>query len=311
MDYDIIIIGGGAGAMSSAIYAGRGDLKVGIIEKAMVGGQAAMTHDIANYPGFPDGIDGQELSERMKTQAQKYGAEFIQDEAEEVMQNGEGFFVKLKKQTICCLVVIIATGSDPRMLDVKGEYELRGRGVSYCGTCDGPFFRGRKVSVIGGGDTALKEALHIAKYASELTIFHRRDQFRAEKIYQHQVKKDDNINVVWNKTVKEIVGDKKVERIILTDTVSGEETEHETDGVFIFVGTTPNTHFLCSILPSDCGGHVETDLDMMTNVKGIFAVGDVREHSYRQIATAVGEGATAAIAAEHYISDLKAEKSIG
>lgn len=307
IDYDIIIIGGGAGAMAAAIYAGRSDLKVGIIEKALVGGQAALTHDIANYPGFPDGIDGPELSERMKTQAQKYGTEFIQDEAKKVTQNENNTFcIEMSKKTICCQVVIIATGSDPRFLDVKGEKELRGRGVSYCGTCDGPFFRDKNVAVIGGGDTALKEALHIAKYAAKLTIIHRRDEFRAEKIYQNQINEHPKIDVIWNKVVTEIKGDKKVESIVLEDVNSKESSEFKTDGVFIFIGTTPNTHFLCNILPTDCGGHVHTDHDMMTHIEGIFAVGDVREHSYRQIATAVGEGATAAIAAEHYISDLKA-----
>lgn len=309
IDCDIAIVGGGPAAMAAAIYAGRAALRVRIFERALVGGQSAQTHDIANYPGFPEGIDGTELANRMQQQAERFGAEFVTGEVDHVERRDDGTFtICLQESCQHAAAVILATGSDPRSLDVPGEKELRGYGVSYCGTCDGPFFRNRRVVVVGGGDSALKEGLHIAKFASELTIVHRRDAFRAEKVYQEQVFEHEKIAVRWNAVVTEIfdVDAKQVQAVRLEDTVSGETSRLETDGVFIFVGTEPNTNFLCNILEADCGGHIETGPDMMTAVPGLFAVGDVRKHSYRQIATGVGEGATAAIAAEHYLSDLRA-----
>ncbi|MFW5858225.1 MAG: thioredoxin-disulfide reductase [Planctomycetota bacterium] len=311
MQCDIAIIGGGPAALAAAIYAARSAFETKIVERAMVGGQSALTADIANYPGFPDGIGGQELSDRMRKQAERFGATFVSGEVDHVERRGEAehFKICMKNDCIECRVVIVASGASPRQLGVPGEEEYRGRGVSYCGTCDGPFFRDKRLIVIGGGDSALKEALHLAKFASELTIVHRRDAFRAERIYQAQVEEHEKISVRWNAVVEAILGDKTVTGVRLRDTETDETEERDADGVFIFVGAEPNTNFLCNLIEADCGGHVETGDDMMTRIPGLFAIGDVRKGSYRQIATAVGEGATAAIAAEHYLSDRDAGRT--
>ncbi len=299
---DFLIIGAGPAGMAAAIYAGRADLKTLVLEKMMVGGQVANTMDIANYPGFPDSIDGPTLADKMKAQAEKFGAEFVMAEAQSLTKDGSLFRVVTSDGEIEARCVVLSTGSDPRELGVPGERELRGRGVSYCGTCDAPFFRNKKVFVIGGGDTALKEGLHLAKFASSVTIVHRRDELRGEKIYQHQVLAHEKIGIIWDSVLTEIRGDKKVETLALENVKTDAKSEQAADGVFIFVGTKPNTQLLQDILPEYCGEHVKTGEDMMTAVPGLFAVGDVREGSYRQVATAVGEGATAAMAAEHYLS---------
>lgn len=301
--YEMIIVGGGPAGLSAAIYAGRGGRRVLLLEQGLVGGQVAMTMDIANYPGFPEGIDGPLLAQKMRAQAERYGVEFRVAQARDIIRDetGRWFTIHTASDEYRAPVTIVATGSSPRMLGVAGETELRGRGVSYCGTCDAPFFRNRRVVVVGGGDTALKEALHLSKFASEITIIHRRDAFRAEAIYRKQILSTEKIRVIWNTTLEKIIGEKNVAGIVIKNALTGEATELATDGVFIFVGTTPNTELICSLIPANCRGHIETDLDMMTCVPGLFAVGDVREHSYRQVATAVGEGATAAMAAEHYL----------
>lgn len=303
MECNLVIIGGGPAGLAAAVYAGRAELKTILLERSVVGGQVAQTMDIANYPGFPEGVDGQDLSAKMRAQAERFGVEFRQAEAQTIKKDGDEFVIETRNEPLRACTVIIATGADPRKLDIPGEEDLRGRGVSYCGTCDGPFFRDRRVVVVGGGDSALKESLHLTKFVRELTIVHRRDTFRAESIYQKQVRQTDKISVKWNTIVTSINGEKKVESVTLENTESGEAEERETDGVFIFIGSTPNTSLICDMVPSGCGGHVETDLDMMTKVPGLFAVGDVRKHSYRQIATAVGEGATAAMAAEHFLQN--------
>ncbi|MBN2713870.1 MAG: thioredoxin-disulfide reductase [Planctomycetes bacterium] len=301
---DLAIIGGGPAGLSAAIYAGRADLRTTVLEKMIVGGQVALTMDIANYPGFPEGVDGPTLSAKMKAQAERFGVEFLTAEATDISKNGKSFTITHKNGMIEAKAVIISTGSDPRKLGVPGEKELRGRGVSYCGTCDAPFFRERKVVVVGGGDSALKESLHIAKFASEITLVHRRDTFRGEKIYQRQVMSNERINIRWNTSVKSINGTDKLTSVTVENS-DGEVEEIKADGIFIFVGTVPNTELICHLVPKNCGGHIDTDMDMMTAVEGLFAVGDVREHSYRQVATAVGEGATAAMAAGHYIENLE------
>ena len=304
--YDIVIIGSGPAGLSAAIYAGRAQRKVLILEKGLIGGQVAMTMDIANYPGFPEGIDGPQLAEKMRTQAERFGTEFRLAEVKDITQNSDNSFTLITAQnSISARAVIVATGSSPRELGVKGEKELRGRGVSYCGTCDAPFFRDKKILVIGGGDTALKESLHLAKFASEITLVHRREAFRAEKIYQKQVVTNDKIKIMFNNNLIEILGHNKVEHAMIKDNISKETTKIDVDGVFIFVGTNPNTKLICKLIPKNCGGHIDTDRNMMCSIPGLFAIGDVREGSYRQVATAVGEGATAAMAAEELFQDQK------
>lgn len=305
--YDTIIAGGGPAALAAAIYTGRGELKTLVLERMFVGGQVVQTHEVDNYPGFPDGIDGVELTQRMEAQARRFGAEIKTEGVTKVDLDGEAKVVTTSKGSYRSRTIILAMGADPRKLGIPGEDELRGRGVSYCGTCDGPFFRDKKVVVVGGGDTALKEAVFIAKFASELIVVHRRQEFRAEKIYQTEATENPKISFELDSVADRINGQDRVESIDIHNVKTDAAKTMPCDGVFIFVGTVPNTGFLCNLFPADCGGHVETDINMMTSIPGIFAIGDVRKHSYRQIATAVGEGATAAIAAEHWIAEHRAQ----
>jgi thioredoxin reductase (NADPH) len=265
-----------------------------------------MTHAIDNYPGFPDGVDGPTLVERMSAQARRFGAEISTEEVTQIERDGDIKVVTTVERVCRAPTLILAMGADPRKLNVPGEKELRGRGVSYCGTCDAPFFRDKRVVVVGGGDTALKEALFLTKFTRETIIVHRRSEFRAEKIYQTEIRRNSKISLLLECVVTKIAGTERVEGVDVRNERTGEARALPCEGVFIFIGTVPNTHFLCNLFPSDCGGHVETDIHMMTSVPGVFAIGDVRKNSYRQIATAVGEGATAAIAAEHWLSARRA-----
>ena len=305
IDYDVVIVGGGPAALSAAIYAGRAELKTLVLERAFLGGQVALTWEVDNYPGFPEGIEGPELIGLMEEQAKRFNTEFRTETVERIFLEDDMKMVATSKHTYRTPTLILAMGADPRELEVPGEHELRGKGVSYCGTCDAPFFRDKKVVVVGGGDAALKEALFITKFAAEVVLVHRRTEFRAEKIYQSEVRNHPKIALELNKTVKSINGADHVENVVLSDVETGVEETLSCDGAFIFVGNTPNTEFLCNVFPLDCGRHLNTDLNMMTAVPGIYAIGDVRKYSYRQIATAVGEGATAAIAAEHYITERR------
>ena len=308
-EYDVVIVGGGAAALSAAIYAGRARLATLVIERQYVGGQVVQTHQIENYPGFPDGISGPDLTLRMQEQAKRFGAQITQEDVTRIELDGDVKVVTTSKATIRTPALILAVGAHPRYLDVPGEKELWGKGVSYCGTCDAAFFREKKVIVVGGGDAALTEALFIARFASDVLIVHRGDAFRGEKIYQDEIDRHDRIRVRFETVVDRINGTGHVEGIEATDTTTGEGLTIPCDGVFVFIGSEPSTDFLCNILPSDCGQQIETDNDMMTSVPGIFAIGDARKDSYRQIATAVGEGATAAIAAEHWLQKRRARRA--
>jgi len=301
MAYDVLIIGAGPAGLSAAVYAGRAALKTLLLERSEAGGQMAITLDIANFPGFPDGIDGAELSARMRRHAERFGVEIKQAEARSIERVENGFLVAGDGERFFGRTAIIATGSLPRLLDVPGEKELRGRGVSYCATCDGPFFRNKEVLVVGGGDAALKESLHLVKFASRLTIVHRRDTFRGEKIYQKDILNHPKIEVLWNTIVLSINGRQSVETVTLRNVMSNRIFERPTQGVFIFIGSIPNTGLLASLLPESAAGPVPANADMMTRIPGLFAIGDVRMGSYRQIATAIGDGAIAAMAAERYL----------
>jgi len=301
--FDIIIVGGGPASLSAAIYAGRAEMKTLVLERLMVGGQVATTWQVDNYPGFPEGVEGPELIQRMEAQAKRFGAEFRNEEVTHIDIEGQDKVVTTNRNVCRSPTLVLATGADPRKLDVPGEDELRGRGVSYCGTCDAPFFRDKKVVVVGGGDAALTEALFISRFASHITIIHRRDEFRAEKIYQTEISEHANIGTELDAVVESINGKDKVESVTVRNVKTKETKDIPCDGVFIFIGHQPNTQFLQNLFPDQSGGPIQTDLDMMTSIPGVFAIGDVRQHSYRQIATAVGEGATAAIAAEHWIAE--------
>jgi len=301
-DYDTIIVGGGPAGLAAAVYTGRGELKTLLLERLALGGQVAQTHAIDNYPGFPDGIDGPSLTERMSAQARRFGAETATEEVTGIELDGNIKIVATSEHVYRAPTLILAMGADPRKLGVPGEEELRGRGVSYCGTCDGPFFREKKVIAVGGGDTALKEAIFLAKFAREVIVVHRRQGFRAEKIYQTEARNHPRMSFDLDAVVERINGEKTVEGVEIRNVKTEARKTIPCDGVFVFIGHTPNTGFLGDLLAVDAGGHIETDRDMMTSVPGIFAIGDVRKYSYRQVATAVGEGATAAMAAEHWLA---------
>ena len=305
--FDAIIVGGGPAGLAAAVYTGRGELTTLILERGQLGGQVAMTHKIDNYPGFPDGIDGPRLTELMREHGERFGATIRTEDVLEMKTEGLWKTVRTRENAYRAATVILAMGADPRKLGVPGEDELRGRGVSYCGTCDAPFFRDKKVVVVGGGDTALKEALYLTRFAGEVVIVHRRREFRAEKIYVTDAEKNPKVSFELDAVLDRINGEDKVASAAVRNVKSGETKEIACDGVFIFVGTQPNTKFLEGMCAVDAAGHLETDLDMMTCEPGVFAVGDVRKNSYRQVATAVGEGVTAAMAAEHWISKMRAE----
>ena len=294
MDCDILIIGAGPAGLSAAIYAGRAGFQTIMLEKIGSGGQMMLTDKIDNYPGFPEGIAGFDLQNKMLLQAKKFGAKLVYAEVSEIKKTSEGFSVVLSDGKVMTAgSVIVAVGASHRTLGVPGEAELANKGVSYCGTCDGPFFRAKKTVVVGGGDSALTEALFIAKFAKEVTIVHRRDRFRAVHSLIKQVEATANIKTKMNATVEEICGTDSVTGVVLKDTVSGEKTDFETDGVFIFTGLLPATTFLpAEIL--DGQKYIVTNEKMETAIPGLYAAGDARSGAFRQVICAASDGATAA-----------------
>lgn len=304
MQYDILIIGGGPAGLTAAIYACRGGWKTALVEMGIPGGQANTTDIIENYPGFPDGIGGPELMGLFHNQAVRFGCEFITDRVQEIVEGQGTKIVHTGEGSLEAKTVIIATGSQARELGVKGEREFRGRGVSYCATCDGFFFRGKKVAVVGGGDSAVKEAIYLAKLASEVTIIHRRDMFRAAKILGDQAQSLPNVRVLWDTVVDEIRGSDHVEGLKLHGVKTQEPSEISLDGVFLYVGIKPNTEFLGSGFPRDPQGFLLTDEHLATPVPGVYAAGDCRHKTSRQVATAVGDGAQVLMSVEEYLNKL-------
>jgi len=299
--YEVIIIGGGPGGLTAGLYTSRARLNTLLIESGLFGGQMTTTELIENYPGFPHGVMGDELSRLMEEQAKKFGMEAITQEVVKVGLQGNQKVVQTYESTYRCQALIIGTGTEYRKLGVPGENEFAGKGVSYCATCDGAFFRENKIVVVGGGDSALTEALFLTKFAKELTIIHRRDALRGTKIYQERALSHPKIKFLWNSKVEEIKGDSVVRSVVVKNVKTGQIEEVETDGAFLFVGLLPRTRFLTGVVEMDEGGYVLTNEDCETSARGIFAVGDCRKKSLRQIATAIGDGATAAFAAERYL----------
>ena len=306
MVYQVVILGGGPAGLSAAIYAARSGLSTVVVEKAFPGGQIANASHVENYPGFADGVSGMELGQLMHRQAEAQGAETMMAEvsALEPGIGGRPHTVKTSESDVQGVTVIIATGSRYRMLDVPGEVELTGRGVSYCATCDGPFYRGKKVAVIGGGDTAITDALELTTFASEVTVVHRRDALRAGMALQTKALNSPKIKFAWNSVVEGVMGDPVVDSLRLRNTGDGIISELAIDGVFVAVGSVPSTGFLKDTVPLDESGSVVTNDVMETNIAGVFAAGDVRHNSARQVITAAGDGATAALSARRYISSL-------
>ncbi len=309
-EYDIIIIGGGPAGLTAGLYASRARLKTLLIEKGLVGGQVVTTERIENYPGFEEGIAGPELIKRMDAQARRFGLEIISGNAAKVEDSGDSKVVALEDgKKSSCKAIIVAAGAEPAKLEVEGEDKYRGRGVSYCATCDGAFFKNLKIAVIGGGDSALEEALFLTRFASEVYIIHRRNEFRAVKVIQERVFANPKIKVIWDSVIEKIEGeDFAVKKIAVKNVRTGEKKELDIDGVFIYVGTRPNTDFLPVNTKLNDKGYILTDDNMATSIKGIFAAGDIRAKLLKQVSTAVGDGATAAFAAERYIEGLKGSK---
>lgn len=303
--YDVIIIGGGPAGFTSSIYTAREKLDTLLLEKSMTGGIPNLTDLIENYPGFPEGIAGPELMQKFRRQAERFNVIIKEyDEAGAIIPGKEYHTVKTEKQEYSGRAVIIATGGLPRLLNVPGEKELTGRGVSYCATCDGPFYKDAEIVVVGGGDAAIQEALFLTKFAGKVTVIHRRDQLRASPILQQRAFDHQQIDFIWDSVVTEISGENLVDAIKIKNVKSGNISTKKTEGVFIFIGWTPNTDFVKDLVKLDDEGHIITDRYMHTNVKGIFAVGDVRSKKFRQIAEAVGDGTVGALAVSEYIDGL-------
>ena len=299
--YEVIIIGGGPAGLTAGLYTSRSRFNTLLIEIGLLGGQMTTTEVIENYPGFPQGINGDELSRLMEEQAKRFGLEVVSQEVVEVKLEGERKLVKTDESTYLCEALIICTGTEYRKLGIPGEKEFTGKGVSYCATCDGAFFKDSQIVVVGGGDSALTEALFLTKFAKELTIIHRREALRGTKIYQERVLSNPKIKMLWNSVVQKIKGDSIVRSIVIKNVKTGEIDEFNTEGVFLFVGVSPRTQFLKNLITSDEAGYIVTDENCETSIKGIFAAGDCRKKLLRQIATAVGDGAIAAFATEKYL----------
>lgn len=300
--YDVIIIGGGPAGLTAAIYTGRARLKTLVLESAVIGGNAALTDQIENYPGFPFGINGSELIENFRKQAERFGAEITMEEITGIEDTPEGKRVLTEGGDYYARALVIAMGARRRELEVAGEKEYVGRGVSYCATCDGLFYQGASVAVVGGGDSAVKEALYLADIASRVYLIHRREGFRANQTALDKMMDNKKIELKLNKVVTRIEGDTMMSRLCLKDLISGEEEELEVEGVFVSIGFVAASDFISNLLETE-DGYIITDEEMRTSVEGIFAAGDIRAKKARQIATAVGDGALAGIAVTEYLKE--------
>lgn len=302
--YDVIIIGGGPAGLTAGLYTSRAKLKSLLIEKGLPGGLVTTTEWVENYPGFEEGIMGAELAQKMEQQAVRFGLEIIQGHVTTVSFNDKMKQVNLEDGHIYeAKTIILATGAHPRNLKVEGEDEFRGKGVSYCATCDGAFFKGENIGVVGGGDSAIQEAIFLTKFAGLVYIIHRRGELRAEKILQERAFANPKIKFIWNSVVEKITGDHGVKALHLRNIETEERTTIDVQGVFIYIGYNPNTEFLAGLANLDENNYLITDENMATSTPGIFAAGDVRAKPLKQISTAVGDGAVAGVAAEKYIEE--------
>ncbi|MEC0697060.1 thioredoxin-disulfide reductase [Bacillus atrophaeus] len=303
--YDVIIIGAGPAGMTAAVYTSRANLSTLMIERGIPGGQMANTEDVENYPGF-ESILGPELSNKMFDHAKKFGAEYAYGDIKEIVDGKEYKTVKAGSKEYKARAIIISAGAEYKKIGVPGEKELGGRGVSYCAVCDGAFFKGKELVVVGGGDSAVEEGVYLTRFASKVTIVHRRDKLRAQSILQARAFDNEKIDFIWNKTVKEIHEENgKVGKVTLVDTISGEEEEFATNGVFIYIGMLPLSKPFENLGITNDEGYIETNDRMETKVDGIFAAGDIREKTLRQIVTATGDGSIAAQSVQHYVEELQ------
>ncbi|MBI5814374.1 MAG: thioredoxin-disulfide reductase [Nitrospinae bacterium] len=301
--YDCVIIGGGPGGMTAAIYATRARLNTLVLEKLGVGGQIALSDIIENYPGFPS-LSGGALMKHFEDHARGLGVEIKFAQVDKITVSGDTRVLETSEGAIETKSVIICTGAEPKKLGFTGEEEFTGRGISTCGTCDGPFYKNKPIAVIGGGDTAVKESIYLSRIVSKIYHIHRRDRFRAEKIQQERVMQRENIEFLWKHTAVEALGDQSgITGLRVKNVETGQARDLKVDGIFVFTGITPNTGFVdCE---KDAQGFIKTDAAMRTSIPGVFAVGDCRVTELRQVATAVGDGAIAAMKAEEYVSELE------
>ena len=302
---EVIIIGSGPAGLTAAIYASRSLLAPVFITGNALGGQAATTSEVENYPGFPEGIGGMDLMQSMQQQAERLGARVLMDEVVEVNLREHPFVIKTYGEAYEAKTLIVATGVSPRLLGVPGEDKFKGRGVSYCATCDGFFYKDKTVVVVGGGDSAVVEAIYLTRFAKTVYIVHRRNELRAQKITQERAFKNERIEFVWDSVVTEVLGTDHVTGIRVKNVKSGAESVLEAEGMFSYIGNVPNTQMFTGQLELDDGGYIVTDRQMHTSIPGVFAAGDVQERTLKQIATAVGSGAMAAMEAEKFIAELE------
>jgi thioredoxin reductase (NADPH) len=301
---NVIILGSGPAGWAAAIYTARANLRPLLITGNEIGGQIATTTEVENYPGFVEGTTGPELSEKLQAQAERFGAAVVLDYVTDIDVDGPPFAVHTASgKTYKARSLIISTGASPRKLGIPGEERLIGRGVSYCATCDGFFFRGKELVVVGGGDSSLQEALFLTKFASKVTIVHRRDQLRAGPALQRRAAANSKIQYVWNSVVTAISGDPKVDHVTLKNVLTGEESQLPADGVFVYIGHLPNNAPFKGKLAMDEHGYLITDRLMRTSVPGIFAAGEIQDSRFRQVATSVGQGVAAAMEAEKYLAE--------
>jgi thioredoxin reductase (NADPH) len=301
--YDVIIIGGGPAGLTAGLYTSRAGLKSLLLERGMLGGQMVNATLVENYPGFPEGIAGAELGSLMHQQAVRYGLEVVTAEVTGISQEQSYYSVSTTEGNFEASAVIIAAGSEYRKLEVAGEERLSGRGVSYCATCDGFFFRNREVAVVGGGDTAITDALELSQHASKVYVIHRRDQLRAGKALQERAFAHPKLEFIWDTVVEEVSGDKVLEELKLRHVKTGKQSNLKVNGVFVAVGLMPNSRSFFSIIELDDAGYIVADETMAASAPGIFAAGDIRRNSPRQIAAAVGDGVTAAMSAFKYVQE--------
>ncbi len=303
--FDLAILGAGAAGLGAAQYGARANLKTLVLEEMSHGGQALLIDKLENYPGLPQAVDGYTWAETMRAQAEAFGAQFRSTSVSAVQKEGAGFLIKTTDGDIQAHAVIVATGAKHRHLDVKGEEEFAGRGVSYCATCDGPFFKGKDMIVVGGGDAACDEAMFLSKLASSIIMVHRKDRFRAQKSIADRVLANPKIRVVWNSALEEIRGARSVEEAVIKNLQTGAVEAVRTSAVFVFVGSIPQTSCVPASVARDDTGSLVTDQRMETSLPGLFAAGDVRATPFRQVITAVSDGATAAHCAAQYIDELE------
>lgn len=299
--YDVAVIGGGGAGLTAALYTSRAKLSTLLLEKLAPGGQIALTDLVENYPGFPEGILGPEISKRMEDQAKRWGTEVVYKEVRTLTKTGDGFEIDCGNQKFSVKSIVLASGASFRRLGVPGETELTGKGVSYCATCDGAFFKNKEIIVVGGGDSAMQEGIFLTRFATKVTVVHRRDKLRASAILQERADKNEKIHFIWDTVVEKITGDKKVTGVVLKNLKTGETKDFPTDGVFIFIGHDPNTAFLKGFVELDDHGYVKTGESLKTSVSGVFAAGEIRAGAVKQLVSACGEGCEAALAAQAYL----------